>query len=557
MFLIIILVIIAFLIGFDKFIPKSLYPLAVFVIAISLLFHRTLITMYIVGWDVHYELYLANLVKANAVWDPVMYGTCNAMLSVVMLPSIYSIISNIDTAWVFKIIWPLLFSLMPLGLYQVFQKQTNDKIAFLSCFFFVSFFEFYCMSPGRQWIAEIFLVLLILLMIDKNMDKMRRAVLFIVFGTSLAVSHYGTSYIYMFCLIAAWLLLVLAENTAIQKMRNGFHSKFGRKNEKFADNPNSPKINRTISPTFVLLFITFTLAWYMYVSSSSAFNAIVNIGDHIASTIFTDFLNPEAAEGLRIILGETVSPLHGVLKYLHLLSQFFIFVGVIILMLKREGMKFEKEYTAFAVVNFVICFGGIALPYFASALNTPRLYHITLIFLAPFCVIGSITVFKIISRMAKASWTDQRVRSSLEVLSIFLVIFSLFNSGWVYEVAKDNPTSTSLNSTIDSPCFNDQEILGAKWLHGVKGDKLVYADAYRWLLLGGFEWGICRAFPVDIGQMSKNSYIYFGTRNVVNGEVTLSYKSGVMYGYEYINSSEIVNGRNEIYANGGAEVYYR
>jgi uncharacterized membrane protein len=558
MFLIITLALIVVLIAFDMFIPTNLYPLAVFVIAISLLYHASLISMYIWGWDIHYELYLTNLVKLNTIWDPTMQGTCNAMLSLVMLAPIYSIIADMSITWVFKIFYPLLFSLVPLGLYRVFQKQTNEKIAFLSCFFFVSLFTFYreMLQLARQQIAELFLVLLILAMIDKDLNRTKRSFLFIIFGISLVVSHYGLSYIYMFCLISAWLILVLADNPAMQKLMNNFYSKLGRKREKPVGNPNSLKIeNRTISSTFVLLFIVFTLAWYMYLSSSSAFNSIVRIGDHMASSIFTEFLSPEAAQGVGIIMAETLSPLHSVAKYLHLLALFFIAVGIITLILKHREMKFEREYVAFSLVAFGICLGGIALPYFASSLNTSRLYQITLIFLAPFCVIGGITVLKVLSRIVKASWTNESVKSSLKALSMFFVLFLLFNSGWIYEVAKDNSLSISLNSTIDYPRFNDQEVLGAEWLFRVKSSDKIYADTYRSLLLNSFEGRI--VIPLSVDEIPENSYIYLGTLNVVDDKVIHEHKIGVQCIMGYIGSEDIVNKRNNIYTNGGAEVYYR
>ena len=578
MFLIVILALIVVLIAFDKFIPKNLYPLAVFVIAISLLFHRSLISMYLWGSDIHGEYYLCNLVKMNSIWDPTMQGGCNAMLSLVMLAPSYSIISNMDITWVFKIIYPLLFSLVPLGLYRVFQKQTNDKIAFLSCFFFVSFVVFFSemLALARQQIAELFLVLLILSMIDKNMSKTKRSLLFIVFGISLAVSHYGLSYIYMFCLISAWVILVLADNPAMQKLRDNFHSNFGRKREKLAGNPISLKMeDRTISSTFVLLFIIFTLTWYMYVSSSSAFNAIVRIGDHMASSIFTEFLNPEAAQGLNIILKATTSPLHDVLKYLHLLFQFFIFVGVIALILKRKEMKFEREYTAFSYVNFAICFGGIALPYFASALNTTRLYHITLIFLAPFCVIGGITVFKVISRAVKASWTDQRVRSSLKVLSVFLVIFLLFNSGFVYEVAKDHPGSISLSqescknsedikdrAAINSLNVFEQDVYGVKWLSkNRENNKKIYTDCVGRAPL--VSYGMVERETLirmsNTTKIRKEAYTYLSYPNIV-GKIAMVYYAGPQKRVDVYNTTEIfyiLNTTNEIYSNGGSEIYYR
>ena len=560
MFLIVILALIVLLIAFDKFIPKNLYPLAVFVIAISLLFHRSLISMYIFGWDIHYEYYIFNLVMMNSYWDSTIPSTVNAMLSIVMLAPIFSDICGMSLTWVFKIIYPLLFALVPLALYRVFQKQTDDKIAFLSCLFFVSIFTFYgeMLTLARQQIAELFLVLLVLLMINKNMNKIKRSFLFIVFGVSLVVSHYGLSYIYMFCLISAWLMLVLADNLEVQKLMNNFHSKFGRKKEKPAGNPIPLKVeDKTISSTFVLLFITFTLTWYMYVSSSSAFNAIVGIGDHIASSIFTDFLNQKAAEGLRIITMETASPLHSVLKYLHLITQFFIAVGTLALLLKRKEMKFEKEYAAFAAVNFAICFGAIAVPYFASSLATTRLYHITLFFLAPFCVIGGVAFFRTMSKVVRASWTDQRVKSSLKVLSVFLAIFLLFNTGFVYEVAKDNPGSISLNSTIDYPRFNDQEVLGARWICNVKSDNSIYADEYRRLLISSFAWGQVITLTFDIDKIQDGSYIYFGSLTIEKKEILLvDWKSARRLTKEYINSSQIVDGRNQIYNSGGAEVYY-
>ena len=552
MFLIVILALIVILIAFDKFIPKNLYPLAVFVIAISLLYNNSLISMYLWGCDIQYEYYFSNLVTIAAQWDSTIPAAINAMSSIIMLAPIFSNITDMSLTWVFKISYPLLFSLVPLGLYRVFQKQTDDKIAFLSCFFFVSLDVFYVemVSLARQEIAELFLVLLILLMIDKNMVKTKRSFLFILFGISLAVSHYGLSYIYMFCLIAAWLMLVSGEFLGRQKLKNNFYSKFGRKREKTAENPNSPKVDRTISSTFVLLFITFTLTWYMYVSSSFTFDTIVRIGDHISSSIFTDFLNPEAAQGWSILMSETASPLHRVFKYIHLLFQFFILVGVLELFLKRKEMNFEDEYTAFSLVNVVICFGGIALPYFASSFNTTRLYQITLIFLAPFCVIGSIMFFRILSKIVRVSWTDQHVKSSLKVLSVLLAIFLLFNTGLVYEVTKDHPTSIALNNTIDFPRFNDQEVLGAKWWYSVKDNDPTYADGCRYFLLLSSDPKVIRPIPANVDQIAQDSYLYLGTRNVVEGEVVRLYRKGVRSTREFINLSDIVDGRSKIYDNG-------
>ena len=548
MFLIIVLAIIVVIVTFDKFIPKKMYPSAVFVIAISLLYHRSLISMYLCGWDVQFECYLCNLVKINSIWDPTIPKTYNAMLSIVMVAPIFSNICNMSLTWVFKIFYPLIFALVPLGLYRVFQKQTNAKIAFLSVFFFVSISTFYSemLALARQQIAELFLVLLILLMIDKNMDRMKRAGLFVIFAFSLAVSHYGLSYIFMFSLIAVCSMFFLS----IRREKRGNMTK------------------SIITPRFVVLYITFTLAWYMYVSSSSAFDVIVRIGDHIVSSIFTDFLNPQAAEGIKLITMKTVSPLHGVTKYLHLLSQFFIAIGILTLLLKHKEMKFEEEYAAFSYVNFVICFAGVVVPFFASSLNTSRLYHITLIFLAPFCVIGGMAFFRRVNHVVKKSRTDQIVRSSLRILSVFFAVFLLFNSGWVYEVANDHPGSISLSqesvkvygddaskNAFYAAYYLDEDLTSVEWISKNRDDESkIYADYTRRLLVFTSYGMMPDEYTLtNTTKIRDESYIYLGCPNV---------RYGLMYGPdkgEYWNITDIsplLDESHEIYNNGGAQVYY-
>lgn len=65
MLLIVIIAAVAIFIGFNHVIPKQLYLLAVFVIAISLLYHRSLLTMYLIGTNVQYEYFYHRLVTFN------------------------------------------------------------------------------------------------------------------------------------------------------------------------------------------------------------------------------------------------------------------------------------------------------------------------------------------------------------------------------------------------------------------------------------------------------------------------------------------------------------
>ena len=574
MFLIVIIAIIVLLIAFDKFIPKNLYPLAVFVIAISLLFHRSLISMYLTGWDIHLEYYLSNLVMGNSYWDSTIPSTVNAMLSIVMLAPIFSDICSMSLTWVFKIIYPLLFSLIPLGLYRVFQKQTDDKIAFLSCFFFMSVYTFYTvmLSLARQEICELFFVLLILAMIDKDMNKMKRSFLFIVFGISLAVSHYGTSYVYMFCLIAAWLIVVSIDEPAIQKLGDNFYAKFSKyKNRISTSNPNSSKVKgRTISTGFVSLFVVFVLSWYMYVSSSSAFDALVHVGDHVASSIYTDLLNPESVQGLEMMLAQPAPGLlHEVNRIINYLNQIFIIIGVLVLLLKYKELKFETEYAAFSMINLFILFAAISVPHL-TAINMTRSYHLALLVLAPFCVIGGITVFRMIGRVVKVPWTNKSVRRSLKVLSVYFVIFLLYQTGFVFQVAEGYSGSISISQEGIKKygdakekmgfynCYiPEQDVFGARWLSKNRDTtSKVYAElTQRNNVLNSYGM-MSRSSSLltnTTTKIEKGAYIYLGHLNVVEGIGT-----GPLLYRNLWNMTEIlplIKRENKIYSNGCSEIY--
>ena len=205
MFLIILIALIPFLIAFDK-IPKKLYPLAVFVIALSLLYQNSLISNYLTGYDVQIEYYFSNLVYLSGYWNSnIISDNVNSILSIPILVPTFAILCKINVTWILKAIYPFIFSFAPLGLYALFKKQTNAKIAFFSCFFLTSVFGFYTLMPqlARQEIGELFIVLVLMIILDRNITNIKNSFLLIVFSFSLIVSHYTLSYIFTLILILA------------------------------------------------------------------------------------------------------------------------------------------------------------------------------------------------------------------------------------------------------------------------------------------------------------------------------------------------------------------
>lgn len=573
------------LVSFNR-IPSSLYPLAIFTTSFSLLFHNSLISMYIFGWDIQIEYYLANKVISNSLWNPTVFANVNAMLSIVILAPIYSILSNTSLIWVFKIIYPAIFSLMPLGLYFIFKQQTSDKIAFMSVYFFTSVFIFFTemLQLARQQIAEYFFML-ILLLIVQNRNDVSNHILLLLFSFSIITSHYGLSCLALCSIICGLFLL------------SAFPKYLGRSSR-----------NNTINLTFTVLFTLLLISWYIYTSNSSILYSVITIFSNMTDNFISDFLNPDEVQGIYVVTKKATTLSHEFYKLMHLLTQLYISIGFFYI-IKRSSKKylnFSNEYLFLCVVFYLMLIAALTVPSFAGALNTARLYQITLILLAPFCVIGGFLMIKILStiitiiqknynnininKLQNNNSTSIEVISNkkheklnvkfqeihnfmrcdfdinickdipLKILSIFFAIFLLFNTGWIYEMMGDSPTSYSLNNTMDCPKFNEQEVIGSHWFYQVYPfEKFktshIYADYFRFLLLRASFGYIPTVLPTEPDNVADNSYIYYSTFNIVNNEVVLPVKSGENIIRNYFSSDEFIVMKDKIYDNGGARIY--
>ena len=561
-------------------ISRKLYPLIIYIFSVSILFQTSLISSYVTGFDIQQEYYLANLVITNSFWNSNLNFVVNSMLSVTILAPILSIFSKIDLNWILKIIYTAVLALVPLGLYEVFKNQTNVKIAFLSSFVFISFFAFYLemIALARQEIAEFFLILLIMVMISRKIGNMTRSFLFIFFGISLAISHYGLAYVYMFSILLVYILLWVSN---LQGMQNLINHIF-RNKIKFHMNKDSSKYE-IISLTFVVFLFVSIIAWNMYTSTSNAFNDLIDVLSGIATTISTQFLNPSSVQSLAVITAVYKSPLHNLSRYITLLTEVFILLGIIsILFINR--LKIKREYLAFILVNFIILIAAVSVPGLSNAFNSERLYQILLIFLAPAIVIGGLTfidiIYKIITKKFKFEIKNFKDKS-FKLVSLFLIIYLLFNSGLIYELANDNSPSIALNSTLDTASYNEMEIDGANWLNnygsyvsfnGENGNEslggVVISDDYRFPLLNKF--GLDDRSITNITNYTNvsninsnltyyfpyksNAYFFFGTNNVLTDSVALQLKNSENPGESYV-SLDVFKSENEIYDNGGSIIY--
>lgn len=572
-FLILIICLLIILVAFNK-IPKKYYPFTVFVVSLSLLFHVSLISTYITGWDIQQEYYFAGLVIKSSYWNFKIFALCNAMLSVTIIPPMLSIISGANLVWVFKIIYPLIFSLVPVGLYEIFKKQTNNKIAFLSCLLFVSFFVFYneMLGLARQQIAELFLVLSIMLILSQ-MARPKKQILFVLFVFSIILSHYSIGILYISALMGVLILSYLSRRTIFSKLAVKFPRSISNFMIGFLEFMKVK--DNIITPKLVLLFVFVAgFAYYALASSCTALTIL-----YVIKRILIGLINgTSSSQGLNLLLTKQ-APLHQIGKYVYIGSQIFMVLGFLEIFSSSKSFKefhFNKNYMILTILSFLTLVACILIPFFASALNTSRFYHIALIFLAPISVIGGITFFKFI--ISKFRLSSEKInKKSIQLVSLFIVVFLLFNSGLVYALADDNSQSITLNSTYDTTIYNQMEVSGSIWLKNFEDpvDGTMMVDKFRAPLLvsSGFSPTDVMSSSTyvncsDINDLKNNlkekysktyrfAYFFFGTKNINDNSVLIPHGNGDNVTIlDYMNLNNFFIDENEIYDNKGSKIYF-
>lgn len=426
-----------------KQLPSETYLIILFAISLALLFHLAFYSSYLVGGDIFSEFYAFNSTLQHSYWDVQGLGRLNAMLSVTILPTVYSAVAGINGTWIFKIIYPSIFALVPLGLYQLFKKQVTEKIAFLAVFFFMSNYVFFweVAELPRQMIAELFYISLFLTVVNKNLQKKSKMALFIIFSFGLIVSHYAIAYVFLGFTFAFWLFNIVRKKQSI------------------------------ISLNMIVSFATILFAWYIYTSSGSTFSDLLMVLQRISQNFLSDFFTPQS-RGTAVLVGLGAAPaisrtfLQSVGQYIFVLSELLTLLGVILSLVKYRGQFFRNCFNLFAIFNLGLLVMCIVIPNLAGTFNMERFYHVSLFFLAPFCILGGIYSLSFISR----NRVNVKFLSLIVVLFVLIPVF-LFQSGFIYEVAKEKSYSLPLSSyRIDHVTLayygvlETSEISSAEWL---------------------------------------------------------------------------------------------
>ena len=598
-------------------IPKKLYPFTVWIISISLIYMSSLISPYVWGWDIQNEYYLANLVLTYSHWNSMLPDAYNSMLSIVMLGPVYSVLTHINLDYVLKIVIPFIFSLIPLGLYKIFKIQTQDsKISFLAVFLFISFNTFYIelLSLTREMTAELFLIIILLIIFERKF-KPNILLLMILFSMGLVFSHYSTAYFFIAALVVvililgffnltnfgvSWkkidfkgdkkLLYILPLITLFLALFSYLWYSFTSQGlainsitdvsiyifQDFYDSLNLVIQSTGIVPspivyTVIASLIIICLLILLYLAKL-AFKRFVKLETHLSGTLETrvkqylDYrvvaiISVVVLVVLLIFLGGFKTWIVSVLRYFNFFVVFLSIMGLIVVYFKIYQKRFQNTYIAFAVFGVIILMGGYLVPSFESAFNISRIYELSFLFLSPLCIIGGMKVVQSLYRVL----TNKKIggEGSLKIFSIFLLVFMLFNTGFISVLAGQSiPMHLSNQDRLSDyyPLFDYEEFTGAQWLTENNVSKNIYADVYGKFIFYRFTPNINNISANNgISEFTNytcpNTYMYLRKLNTENGFL-VGYTSRSDRNRIYVDLSGTANTKNRIFDDGDSEVYY-
>ncbi|MGD0424212.1 MAG: DUF2206 domain-containing protein [Candidatus Bathyarchaeia archaeon] len=528
-------------------------------ISLTLLMSQSVASSYPVGADIQQEYNDFSQVLAGG-WHPGTGTLYNDVLSVTVFPTVLKIVSGLDGIVIFTIVFPLMFSITPVLLYTLCRRFLSPTGSFFAAFLFLAYHAFYfeLIALARQEIAEIFLLLLLLLLLSsKSAGTGARLVSMLVLTIGIVTAHYSIAYVYLFLLVF-WYLMGLA---------------FPR--------------TRAVMLEDVGLTMIITVIWFVFLTGGLSFARLVyfivgiNLGDFFSLTSRPVIVSQ--ALGINALSG----PLHLLNRMTYYLVNAALGLGFLAALFKRKMNDAERKILP--VLAFGVLFIGatVVLPNFSFGLDFTRSYHIGLLLASPCFVYGIIflnsTIRRLFSALTNVSLRIPTIKTRFITnwrlsAATLLFLFLLFDSGWVWAVSLDNPTSLLLDSEriLHNPnpaviasyygyYISSEDVAAARWLSPQFGVvRLLCTDYWTRNNVLTSYGGLSREnSPIPTYFLPecnfREGYVFLSVLNTVHG-IGISVGGGARKPMSNSTwpisqiSSELMSD-NMIYSNGGTTIY--
>lgn len=582
------------LIALENKLQEHTYYAFIVASSISLLLMLSLRSWHISGSDINEEFRIFQITKHMGFWNPYFSHAYNACISLTIVPTILSLFTKIQDEYIYKVVFQILFSLTPLALYTLYRNFTNKSISLLAVFYVIAqpFFIQPMTALIRQEVALFFFTLSLMVVFSRTLKKITANILFILFGMSMIVSHYSTSYISIGLFISSYVaiasLATIKEHVLVKKIIGSIRS--------FRFNVH---LTHSIQAVPLLILIAFTYFWFFQFTQTSGnltgvMTATIANLSHIGKEKKTTV---ESAKALSLFSAADTSTFENINKYvkketssfenssiakyainprdiplypisvlsvpplyksywniylnnflsiIKLITKVIVFLGPLVLIIRyfhRDTL--DKEYIILTLVGIGIVGLVIIHPTLGEAYNLSRVY-LQILFIASLG--GILFITDIIPKI------NQTVKYTI-VSVLFSLMFILF-SGVSAEVIGGTAFLHLHNYGDDYDKFytHDQEVKSAQWLSShYDTNQFIFTDEISNLRLQSFG-NITSAFPIVLpSAMYKNSYVYVRFANIARLRTDVSANGiNILYSFpiDFLNKN-----KNLIYNNGGSSIY--
>lgn len=435
------------LLASTKYLPRALYPFTVFSVSLSTLLHRNLLTDHVIGDDIQASYFLSQLILETGQWT--IEGSSMSVLAVVTsVPASFATFTGLELATTFKLVHVFAFALVPVGLFYAGRQLFDDHVALFGSFAFIFYHGTFYFTPGKQLMAELFVVLALLVFV-LGLNGARKRVALLVLAVALVFSHYGVTYIFGGSLFVAYVGLALA-----RRFLEDFEHELS-----------------VWHPVGLL-----ALATGVYASTTPGLLSTIGSVPLLVVDLVDTFVRTGSIPGSGASYAQTgTTVFDSVNVLLYVLLTGLIGVGLsrdVLVQFDRvrKGIEPERiEYVALAVPLF----GLLCLSYFVTALlQADRVYQMVLTVLAPYAAFGFVTLL----------WGLQALRARVRfprfavggngphgtpwaLLAILLCALLAFNSGMAYAFVGSAELST-FDARANDQAYSNAELDAANWLEG-------------------------------------------------------------------------------------------
>lgn len=597
--------IILLLIRWLRVIREYMTCVVMYLVSLSLLLTTSLRGWYVTGHDIQQEYLVFQLTQTHGHWSMgYLQSAYNACLSITILPTELGQVINVDSPYVFKLFFQLIFALCPVLAYGIARRYFNPGISTVAFAYFVGFPTFFTDMPflNRQEIGLLFVAAAVSIVTNRVWSWRRRQLSLAVAGLGVEVSHYSSMYVLIGTFVISLLCLygsrlVARSHPARPNVSPGMR--------RWAPGPKSPV---TVGAAAVLIgtivlwgtLVTGTTgqivedstnaltagSFSLNVFGKAAVSPQQSIQDLRQSSLEAE---SNAAQGTYLPKSAVAKAVTPAIQQQQQLTQLtgigraaasvgipvvalnsfarnfvaygeLLFLGIGLLRLfivgRRRRAVVEQHFFWLAVGSVVMITGITVIPSISADYGLLRAFQQGLLFFSPIIVVGSMTVFEAVGRYRS------RVGARLAACAMSLGIF-LATSTIVPQLLGGNLAELNLNNSgqyYDLFYMTAQEESAVSWL-GEQPDQLAFRvqatfQQRKWTFtsrndITGSEV-IGDAFPTDVRQ---NSWVLLGGPTI---------DSDTAYAYTPVNGVTTEYGyplwlldkyKSLVFTNGGAAIY--